>query len=77
MSRRKDLEHYQRIKQANPDYVGFRGAKTVSANPPPALETVVCSLCGRKRNVAGDTLPEDRDSYVCLSCQERGLPEGR
>ena len=70
MSRRKDLERYQRIKQANPDCGGFRGAKTVLAKPPPALETVVCSLCGRKRNVAVDTLPVDRDSYT-FACAAR------
>ena len=71
MSRRKDLERYLRLKQANPDYQGFRGAETASKKPG-SLETVVCSVCRRKRNVASDTLPADRDSYVCLSCQEVG-----
>jgi hypothetical protein len=71
MSRRKDLERYLRLKQANPDYQGFRGAQTALKKAEP-LETVVCSACRRKRNVASDTLSADRDAYVCLSCQEAG-----
>ena len=76
MSRRKDLERYQRLKQANPDYRGFRGAETASRKTE-SLETVVCSVCRRKRNVAGEALPADPDAYVCLSCQEAGLTKGR
>ena len=75
MSRRKDLERYQRLKDANPDYSGFRGASTSSALPAPQLETVVCSQCHRRRNVPVDTVPEDRDSFVCRSCQDSGEPE--
>lgn len=74
MSRRKDMERYLRLKQANPDYTGFRGAKAVTAKPPLALESVVCSVCHRKRNVASNTLPADRGSYVCLTCQEAQAP---
>ena len=74
MSHRKDLERYLRLKQANPDYIGFRGSKSVAAKPPPALESVVCSVCHRKRNVASAKLPADRASYVCLSCQEASFP---
>ena len=70
MSRRKDIERFSRLKQQNPNYMGFRGANTDAAPPPPALESVVCSQCHRKRNVASDTLPEDRSSFVCMSCQE-------
>ena len=70
MSRRKDLERFSRLKQQNPNYVGFRGASTEAAPPPPALESVVCSRCHRKRNVDSGTLPEDRSSFVCISCQE-------
>ena len=72
MSRRKDRERYQGIKEQNPDYVGFRGADTAVAAPPPpppALESVICSVCQRRRNVPVDTLPEDRAEYVCLRCQ--------
>ena len=76
MSRRKDLERYLRLKEANPDYQGFRGAETASRKTE-SLETVVCSVCRRKRNVASDTVPADRDAYVCLSCQEAELTEGR
>lgn len=73
MSRRKDRERYQRRKEQNPDYVGFRGSETVVASPdppPPALESVTCSVCQRRRNVPVDTLPVDRAVYVCLRCQD-------
>ena len=70
MSRRKDQERFQRVKAQNPDYVGFRGVKTQPAKPPDVLETVVCAVCNRKRNVAVSGLPDDRSSFVCLSCQE-------
>ncbi len=68
MSRRKDMERYLRRKQQNADYVGFRGG-TVAAPVPIALESVVCSVCQRKRNVEVDTLPEDRSTFVCMNCQ--------
>ena len=32
---RKDRERFLRLKEANPDYQGFRGAATVTAPPPP------------------------------------------
>ncbi len=72
MSRRKDRERFQRMKDQNPEYMGFRGADTVVAEPtsPPALESIVCSVCQRRRNVPIDTLPEDRAEYVCLRCQD-------
>ena len=72
MSRRKDRERFQRMKEQNPSYTGFRGADTIVATPPPPpeLESVVCSVCQRRRNVAVDTLPEDRAEYVCLRCRE-------
>ena len=72
MSRRKDRERFNRMKEQNPGYVGFRGAEgtAVAAAPPPVLESVACSVCQRRRNVPVDTLPEDRGEYVCLRCQE-------
>ena len=78
MSRRKDRERYQQRKQRNPDYTGFRGVDTVIEKPPAPLESVVCSSCGRKRNAPRDTIPADRDSYVCLRCQaaQDDAPEG-
>ena len=76
MSRRKDLERFLRLKQDNPGYQGFRGGSTVTEKPPPALESVVCSVCDRKRNVASDTIPEDRDNFVCMTCQGSSLAEG-
>ena len=72
MSRRKDRERFQRIKEQNPDYTGFRGADMVveESAPPPVLESIVCSVCQRRRNVPVDTLPGDRAEYVCLRCQD-------
>lgn len=69
---RKDRERFQRLRDGNPDYVGYRGSDTViDQTPPPEtkMETVVCSVCSRKRNVASDSLPEDLSTFVCLSCQ--------
>ena len=74
MSRRKDLERFRRLKEQNPNYVGFRGDNAASVEPQPTLETVVCSVCARKRNVPSHTLPDDRSSFVCLSCQEAQEP---
>ena len=34
------------------------------------LESVICSVCHRRRNVPADTLPADRDAFVCMQCQE-------
>ena len=70
MSRRKDVERFQRLKGQNPGYVGFRGAETAPARPIPVMESVTCSVCNRKRNVDSSTLPVDRNDYVCLRCQE-------
>lgn len=70
---RKDRERFMRLKEANPDYQGFRGLATVTAATPPpqpATESVTCSVCNRRRNVTVDNLPEDRSAYVCLRCQE-------
>jgi hypothetical protein len=67
---RKDRERYLRLKTENPDYGGFRGRETVTAPAAPVTETVVCSVCNRRRNVAADTIPEDRSTFVCLRCQK-------
>jgi len=34
------------------------------------METVACSVCKRRRNVANDSLPRDISTFVCLRCQE-------
>ena len=68
---RKDRERFQRLRDSNPDYVGYRGKETVTAQAPlPETEPVVCSVCNRKRNVDSDSLPEDVSTFVCLRCQE-------
>ena len=68
---RKDRERFQRLREGNPDYAGYRGLDTViTRTPSPITETVVCSLCHRKRNVASESLPEDLSTYVCLRCQD-------
>ena len=71
MSRRKDMDRFLSRKQQNQDYVGFRGAGIAAATPVPmALESVACSGCNRKRNVDINTLPEDRSTFICKTCQE-------
>ena len=70
MSRSKDVERFRRLREQNPNYVGFRGANTAPARPAPSLETMVCSVCNRKRNVDSHSLPADRSEYVCLRCAE-------
>jgi hypothetical protein len=70
LSRRKDRERFSRQKEQNPDYTGFRGPGTVTARPQPQLVSVVCSVCRRKRNAPINTLPDNRDAYICLQCQE-------
>ena len=67
---RKDRERFLHLQEENPDYLGYRGADTlITRAATPATETVVCSVCNRKRNVAADSLPEDVSTYVCLRCQ--------
>ena len=68
---RKDRERFQLLRDSNPDYAGYRGKETVTIRAPlPEMETVVCSVCNRKRNVDSDSLPEDVSTFVCLRCQE-------
>lgn len=74
MSRRKDQERFLRLKEQNPEYAGFRGANTVTAKAAPALESVECSVCHRRRNVPADGLPANRSDYVCMRCQEAQAP---
>ena len=68
---RKDRVRFQRLRDSNPDYVGYRGKETTTVQAPlPETETVVCSVCNRKRNVDSDSLPENVSTFVCLRCQE-------
>lgn len=69
---RKDRERFQRLRDSNPGYVGYRGLDAVTIqtpSPETKMETVVCSVCSRKRNVASDSLLDDISTFVCLSCQ--------
>ncbi len=71
MSRKKDRGRYESMKRINPDYKGFRGHASEpdrSRNTP--LEAVVCTSCGRKRNVPRGIALEQRDSYVCGRCAD-------
>ena len=71
MSRRKDRGRFQEKKRRNPDYVGFRGfdSEPEKRGQTPT-QTVACSVCGRKRNVAVGIALEAGDNYVCLACSE-------
>ena len=71
MSRRKDRERILAQKRLNPNYVGFRGydrepARTGST----PMTSLVCSVCGRKRNVPVGVAQEQGDGFVCSSCAE-------
>ena len=78
MSRRKDRDRFTEMQRLDPDYRGFRGygqEPTRAGNTP--LETLTCSVCGRRRNVPAGIALEHGDKYVCLSCSEEaeGEPE--
>ena len=76
MSRRKDRDRFDEMKRLDPDYRGFRGygqEPTRAGNMP--LETLTCSVCGRRRNVPAGIALEQRDKYVCLSCSEEAEGE--
>lgn len=77
MSHRKDRERFLQLRQENPDYAGFRGMAAAPAKAAEATVSVACSVCRRKRNVPEGSLPEDRDTYVCLNCQEKAAKTGR
>ena len=67
---RKDRERFQRLRKTDPNYVGYRGLDSSTARSPSLdTETVTCSLCQRKRNVAVENLPQDISLFVCLNCQ--------
>ena len=73
MSRRKDRERFEAMKRLDPDYQGFRGhAGEPSQSGQAPLESVVCTVCGRKRNVPRGIALESRDSFVCATCVEEG-----
>ena len=71
MSRRKDRERFQAMRDMDPDYRGFRGygAEPSQGNVP--LESVNCAVCGRTRNVPRGIAVEQRDSYICSNCLEK------
>ena len=69
MSRRKDRERLLRRQQQDPTYAGFRGRGFDQVSAPEPTEGITCSVCARKRNVPARTIPEDRDSFVCLQCR--------
>ena len=71
MSRRKDRERFESMKRLDPDYRGFRGHGNEPSRPGKTpLEAVVCSNCGRKRNVPRGVALELGDTYTCASCRD-------
>ena len=76
MSRRKDRERVLAQKRLNPNYVGFRGYDREPARTGDTpMTSLVCSVCGRKRNVPVGVAQEQGDSFVCSSCaEEQGAP---
>lgn len=71
MSRRKDKERFQRMKRLDTGYKGFRSHQEEPTVPPKIQEvtSVLCTICGRKRNVAYGT-PIPAEGYICLTCKE-------
>ena len=70
MSRRKDRDRYLALRHQNPDYKGFRGYEndpTRTGNVP--LVALNCSICGKKRNVAVGIAEQQRENYVCITCE--------
>ena len=70
---RKDRDRFQRLRESNPGYVGYRGPDALTMpvrSSESETETVICVVCQRKRNVVSDSLPEDVSTFVCLRCQE-------
>ena len=73
MSRRKDRERYEAMRRLDPDYRGFRGHRQEPNRSGKApLEAVVCTVCGRKRNVPRGVAVEQSESYVCSRCADEG-----
>jgi DNA-directed RNA polymerase subunit RPC12/RpoP len=71
VSRRKDRERLLERQRVNPDYQGFRGSEEEperAGNTP--LQTITCSNCGRRRNVAVGIAQEQGEDYVCMTCLE-------
>ena len=66
------------MRRLDPDYSGFRGRRNEpSTSGKTPLESVTCSVCGRKRNVARGVALEQGENYVCARCVEEGrVPEG-
>ena len=75
MSRRKDRERYAAMQRVNPDYKGFRGYEVEPTSPGATpLQAMVCTVCGRKRNVPVGVALESgpgRD-FVCQQCRDEG-----
>lgn len=70
MSRRKDRDRYLARRQQNPGYKGFRGYETDPSrtrNVP--LVALNCCVCGKKRNVAVGIAEQQRETYVCITCE--------
>ncbi|MBI4336646.1 MAG: hypothetical protein HY683_02300 [Chloroflexi bacterium] len=72
MSRKRDRERLEAQKQRDPDYRGFRGTEREPERTGGVpLVPVVCTVCGRKRNVPLGVAQRERDHYVCMACRER------
>ena len=73
MSRKKDRQRVEAMRRLNPDYEGFRGHDNEPTRPGKTpLTSIVCSVCGRKRNVPVGIAAEQGDRFVCATCTEEG-----
>ena len=71
MGRRADRERFEAMKRLDPDYKGFRGRRNEpNRRGKTPLESVTCSVCGRKRNIPRGIALEQGGSYVCSTCSD-------
>ena len=76
MSRRKDRERFLDKKHRYPEYVGFRGHNSEpDRRGQGQMQSVTCSVCGRRRNVPLGVALESGGEYVCMACQQAGADD--
>jgi hypothetical protein len=73
VSRKKDRQRIEAMRRLDPDYRGFRGRENEPTRPGKTpLTSLVCSVCGRKRNVPVGVAAEQGERFICSTCQEEG-----
>ena len=79
MSKKRDRQRVRQLRERYPDYRGFRGYQAEPTRPEVErgqLTPVVCTVCGRRRNVPLGVAQAEGQRYVCLSCREEQAARG-